>query len=153
MELKIFIDRLKEGSIEKFSHEISPAVLSIEEENLSFPTPIKLQGEAYLAADHLIIKIQIHAKAKIPCSICNEPTEVDINIPNFYHTEPVEDISGSIFDYTEIVREDILLEIPQFCECNGKCPERETVKKYLKNSEKKEKASVSTPMHFPFAEL
>jgi uncharacterized metal-binding protein YceD (DUF177 family) len=101
----------------------------------------------------LILKIKIQTKAMMPCSICNELTEIDIDIPDFYHTEPVQDIPGSVLDYSDIIREDILLEIPQFCECQGKCPERENVKKYFKDSNKQEKVSAVKNVHFPFSEL
>lgn len=154
MELKIFIDRLKDGHIDKFSGELTPDFLQVREKELTFTGPIKLKGEAYLASDHLILRLHIETKLSMPCSICNEPTELKINVPDFYHTELISEIRSSIFDYSEALREDILLQVPQFIECHGgKCPERENIKVYLKKEKVPGSKQAASHVHFPFSDL
>ena len=154
MELKIFIDRLKEGSIEKLEGEVPPNFLELDDRDLQCTSPVKLKGQAYIATDHLLIQLHIETKIFMPCSICNEPTEIKIKIPDFTHVEPLSEIRSSIFDYTELLREDILLSLPQFTEChNGKCPERDLIKNYLKKEKKAEKSSSGEAVHFPFSDI
>lgn len=131
--LKVYVDRLKNGHQEKISEELSSDFLDIQERELSFPHPVKLSGETYLSGDHLIIRLKIEAEAMVPCAICNELSPFPIVLNDFYLTEPVEKIKSHIFDYTQEIREAILLQVPPFAECHaGQCPEREVIKKYLK---------------------
>lgn len=154
MELKIFIDRLKDGHIEKFKLEVPCDFLGIQEDDLSFIAPVTLKGESYLASDHLILKLHIETKISMPCSVCNEPTELPIVIADFTHAEPLENIRSSVFDYTEALREDILLQVPQFTECNrGNCPQRDSIKGFLKAEKAAEAKKSPGPMHFPFSDL
>jgi uncharacterized metal-binding protein YceD (DUF177 family) len=68
----------------------------------------------------------------MPCLICNQDVQVKISIPNLYYTEEVAHIKGSVFDYQEVIREAILLEIPYTVECNnGDCPERAAMAEYF----------------------
>ena len=154
MELKIFVDRLKEGSIEKLEGEVPPDFLEVGDQDLKCTSPVKLKGQAYIATDHLLIQLHIETKISMPCSICNEPTEIKINIPDFTQVEPLSEIPSSVFDYTDLVREDILLSLPQFTECHdGKCPERDLIKNYLKKEEKAKKPASEEAVHFPFSDL
>jgi uncharacterized metal-binding protein YceD (DUF177 family) len=154
MELQLFIDRLKEGQVETFAAELCPQAIGLEDAGISFTGKVGLEGTAYIAVDHLIIKLQAHAIVKVPCSICNEETGIKIQVSNFYHTEPVSAIAGSVFDFTHLLREDILLQVPQFTECHqGKCPERELIKKYIKKESVQPAPESPGPVHFPFSNL
>jgi uncharacterized metal-binding protein YceD (DUF177 family) len=147
----IFADRLKDGHKEKIQESTAPDFLDIHEKELSFPHPVAISGEAYVSDDHLILHLKIKTEAIIPCLVCNEPIEISIVIENFYHAQDLHEIKSGIFDYTEELREAILLQVPAFIECNsGKCPERETMKKYLKS---KPKESSKCETYYPFADL
>jgi uncharacterized metal-binding protein YceD (DUF177 family) len=150
MELTVYTGRMKEGKAETFSGSIQADSLLPKEADLLFPGKLDLSGEAYLAGDHLIIKLEASALAQIPCAICNAPTEVPILLKNFYHAEPLEKLSSGVFDFSELLREDFLLELPQFTECNGTCPERKNMGKYLKVSAT---TASSHDIQFPFADL
>jgi uncharacterized metal-binding protein YceD (DUF177 family) len=154
MELKIFIDRLRDGHIEKFSFKAPSAFLDLNEKDLSCSAPIDIDGEAYIATDHLILKLDLSTTISMPCSICNEPTEIKLHVPDFYHAEPLQEIKGAVFDYTECLREDILIQVPQFTECHGgKCPERENIKNFLKKEIPSANSTPSSHVHFPFSNL
>jgi hypothetical protein len=77
--------------------------------------------------------------------------ECPLLVEDFYHAEPLAEIPSALFDYTELVREAILLQVPAFAECRqGNCPERTVIKKFLTSTE----APPSSPdSHFPFAHL
>lgn len=143
---KIFVDRLKDGKVEKISTQLNPEFLSVNEKDLSFREPIAFSAEAYLAIDHLIFQFSALTQVSLPCAICNEMIPLPLEVKNTYHSFPLAELPTAIFDSTDLVRETILLQIPQFAECkNGKCPERESIKKFLKSS--------PSTAHFPFAEL
>lgn len=131
-ELKIYVDRLKDGHTQKIEEELFSDFLEIAEEELSFPLPVTVKGDAYLAEDHLVLHLKAKTEAKLPCSICNEQFLFPIDI-DFYHTVALDELKNPIFDYSLTLRESILLQVPPFAECNaGQCPERPTVNKYLK---------------------
>jgi uncharacterized metal-binding protein YceD (DUF177 family) len=145
----IYLDQLKEDKKEKVDMTFSSTFLELEEEEIHFPEPLHISGEWYLTSTHLIIHLNIKGVATLPCSICNKPSFYPIELTGFYHAEPLENITSAIFDYKEIIREAILLEMPHFIECeNGHCPERANMEKYLKKEKKK-----TSEETFPFSDL
>lgn len=129
----IYVDRLKNGHIEKIDETFSPELLKVEDSALSFEDSVLVKGEAYNAEDNLILNLNLSTKATMPCKICNELVKVPIELKNVYHTVPLEEIKGAIFSIADLVREDILLETPSFVECGeGQCSHRKEVEKFLK---------------------
>ncbi len=152
--LKIYIDRLREGNSETLNATLPPAILDVQEEELSFPAEVRVSGDVYLADDHLVADLNAQTIDLLPCSICNEPVKILINVRNHYATEPLSDIRSAIYDLTPAVREALLLQVPQFIECNeGNCPERETLKKYLHQATSPKTKSDTEQTHFPFSDL
>ncbi|MCB1084820.1 MAG: hypothetical protein KDK60_01820 [Chlamydiia bacterium] len=142
--LKIYVDRLSDGQTETIDEVLSPDFLDMEERELHFVGKVRLKGKAYLADSHLVIQLRVEAEAIVPCSICNEDVKKTLLIKSFYHTEEVEKIKGHIFDYSRAVREAILLEVPNYVECQGNCPKRKELKQYFQQGEGK---------RLPFADL
>ncbi len=131
---KIYIEQLRDGRTEEINGSHFPDFIDVKDDELKFKNEVKFEGQAYLADDNLIIHLKIEAYATVPCSICNDPVEVKIDIPNFYHMEPIADVKTGMFDFAEVLREAILLEAPHFAEChNGHCPERKKIAKFLKS--------------------
>lgn len=129
---KIYVDQLRHGHTEHLEEEFPSHVMDVEEKELKFFQPIKIEGEAYLAEDELILHLNIETSAQILCSICNEPVEVPISLQGIYHTVPLEECKSGIFLYQDVIREAILVETPRFAECKGSCPKRKEFKKYLR---------------------
>lgn len=149
----IYVDRLRDGPTLKIKENFSPDFLDVHETDLSFSDPVAVSGEAYLAEDHLIIHLKIKTTASIPCTICNNPVKFAISIGDFYHAEPLAEIRSPIFNYKEPLREAILIQVPPFTECHeGKCPERESVNKFLKKDQKPDAPPTMTT-YFPFADI
>lgn len=131
--IKIFVDQLKQGKVEKIDRILNSALLGVNESNLSYGSTLSVAGEAYIAEDELVLHLDISAEAKIPCSICSEPVAVPVRIKGLYHIEPLSHIKHGIFEATEVIRENLLLETPAFVECaGGNCPQRQAMAKYFK---------------------
>lgn len=130
---KIYIEQLREGREEKIHEKLDPGFLDIHEVGLAFDKPVELRGVAYLAEQELILRWDIRTEALIPCSICNELVEVPVYIQNFYYSEPTSKIKSGVYNFKDLLRETILLEVPTFIECRaGNCPKRQEYQKYLK---------------------
>lgn len=143
---KILIDRLKSGQTEKIDWKADPQFLGPDESELKFKNEVRVKGEVYLTDTHLIIHLKAATQALMPCSICNEMIEIDLKADNFYHTEPIEEIKSAIFDYSEALREALLIELPRTVECNGgKCRERDSISPFIKSERDR--------THFPFADM
>lgn len=146
----LFVDRLRGGNTEEIKGDFSPDFLGVHEEDLVFDNKVKVKGEVYLTDDSLVIRVDITTVATMPCAICNKKTAVPIEVRGFYHIVPLSEIKGAVYNMQEALREAILLEIPQFAECEGKCPRREEIAKYMKD------AAADTGMNgdfHPFADL
>ena len=141
--LKIYVDRLSRERTEKIEETLTPDLVDVNEKDLKFQSPVKLKGKAYIAEDHLVIQLDIETEALIPCAICNNGIKKKITVKGFYHTEELEKIRGHVYDYTDPLREAILLEVPSYVECLENCPKRIDLKNYLQKGNDQ----------FPFADL
>lgn len=147
----IHIDCLSGGDVQKIDACLSPDLFEVKEEDLSFPDPVILSGETYLADDELILRFNAKTSARMPCSICNTMIPILLAVNNYYHAVPLDEIKHAVFDLREIVRAALLLEQPLMAECSDKdCPERESIKPYLRKETMKEN---DPPTYFPFADL
>ena len=143
---KILIDSLRGGHTQKLEEGLDPAFLGPEEPELRFTSKVAVRGEAYVTDTHLIIHLKASTRALMPCAVCNQMIEIDLKSDNFYHTVPLEEIPGAVFDYSDALREALLIELPKTVECNGgKCPERESIIPFLRSE-------TQTEM-FPFADM
>lgn len=146
---KIYIDRLKGGAVEKIDARLDPSFLDVNEPELSFSAPVHVKGEVYLTDEHLVIHLQAITVAMRPCAICNKIIQTELSVNNFYHTEEVQEIRSAIFDYSETLREALLVELPLVVECSGgKCPEREALAPYIRAKDR-----VENPTYLPFTDI
>ncbi|MCC6127797.1 MAG: hypothetical protein IT584_01160, partial [Chlamydiae bacterium] len=137
------------GLTEAIDAALDPSFLDVQEAELLFPSPVLLKGEVYLTDEHLIIHLKASTKTVRPCAICNEATTTDLCVSNFYHTEMIQDIPSAVFDFREVLREALLIELPLVVECSsGKCPERKSIAPFMKSKERSENTT-----YFPFTDL
>jgi uncharacterized metal-binding protein YceD (DUF177 family) len=142
----ILIDRLRGGQTQAINESLPPDVLGPNEPELVFAFPVQVKGEAYLTDDHLIIHLAARTKISMPCAICNKMIDQELKVDNFYHTEPLENIRSASFDFSEALREALLIELPRTVECNGgNCPDRDSIKPFLKESREE--------TYHPFADI
>lgn len=149
---KIFVEQLRDGHIEELNETLSPDFLDVHEKELAFPLPIKLKGQAYLAEDNLILKFNVSFDVQLPCVICNQSVICSKSIEGSYHSIPLDEVKTGVYNFRELLREVILLDVPRFAECNeGACPERKEIAKYLKESSSDE--TEEDEGYQPFADL
>lgn len=133
--LKIYVEQLRGGKNWPLHADLAPDFLQIEEEELAFKDPVRIDGEAYLAQDELVVQVSIKTKAEVPCCICNDVFKLEISVPKLIQVEPLEGIKRGYFDISELLREAILLEVPLIAECHeGKCPKRKEIERLLLGS-------------------
>ncbi len=134
MDRVIYVDRLRDGESQEISGQCTAEEIGLGDEELCFAEPIQFQVRAYTADDHLVFHMDLSTIAKLPCKICNEPTDVIIEFENQTHALPLLEIRSRVYDITPLLVENLILEIPQISECKGSCPEREALKSFLANS-------------------
>lgn len=133
--LKIYVDQLRGGKSWPLHRDLSPDFLGVNESELKFVDPIRMDGQAYLAQDDLVVQVSLTTEALVPCRICNRPFKIAISIPKLIHVEPIGSLKRGYFDISEILREAILLEVPYVAECHdGQCPTRTDLKPYLRTA-------------------
>lgn len=134
IKLRIYIDRLKGGATDTIVESLDPKFLDIsEQDEIQFEEAVSISGSAYIVNEFLVISLTVEAHVKIPCSFCNTQFSMPIHITNFLHEEPLENIKQGIFDYGEVLREAILLEIPFYPLCGKtECLNRKEIEKYLR---------------------
>lgn len=151
---RIYVEQLRDGQIEHLNEVFSPEFLDVHETELSFVDPVHVNGEAYLADATLILHLNIETYALMPCRVCNELIKIAIHISGLYLAVPLEEIKGGVFNFCELLRETILVEVPALAECNeGKCPQREVVQKFFKKEGDEEHPSDDDERYHPFADL
>lgn len=150
---KIYVDQLRFGKVAELDEEVPAEFLELAAgDELVCVEPVHIKGEAYIANQELVLHMELETKGKLPCSICNEPVDVEVVNRDFYHVVPQSEIKSSVFDFKELVREALLLEAPHFVECQGgKCPQRKELDKYLKKTSPEKEGSEET--YRPFADL
>ena len=150
-ELKIFIKQLQTDHQEKIDLTVSPDFFELSESELIMEAPVSVKGEIYVTDHHLILHLDAKTRAKMPCAICNNLTDLSLEA-KIYESLPLSEIEDSLFDYSSFVKEELLLQIPLFAECESNCPERSNLKAFLKKEEPK-KSAPHENTHFPFSDL
>lgn len=130
--LRIYVDRLKDGHKLKISEQIGPSLIGVCEGDLTFKDSLALEGEVYLVENELVLHLDVSTRCFLPCSVCNEAVMREIKIVGAYQPIEIAEIKGAIFDMSDLIREMVLLEVPGFVECQGACPKRKEVEKFLK---------------------
>lgn len=131
--MAIYPDRLQGGASQSLDGEYDPSLLGVEVEGVVFDSPLKLQGKAYLAGDHLVLHYDLAIEFKMPCSVCNREVVKTLVLQGLYSTFELKDIPHRVWDFAPTVRESILLELPARVECEGSCPHRQEMQAFLKH--------------------
>lgn len=149
-ELKVFIQDLEGGNVTSVDATVPGASLEVLESELSFPIPVRVYGQVYLAKEQVVACLSASTSVELPCRICNEGTRVSLHLDKSYHTWPVSHFVNGRVDCLAVAREGLLLLVPQFAECHeGKCPAREALQSYVRS----ESPSGETEGYTPFAGL
>ena len=138
-QFTIYLDRLQGDREELLEDEVDCDFLDIQEKELWFREKVRFSVQATLMEELLVLKVDAQANASIPCAICNREVRVKLIVRQNYFDVPLAEIKARVFNFKELLREAILLEVPLTVECGqGNCPERKTITRYLRGSEKSE---------------
>jgi uncharacterized protein len=132
------------GSPKAFEIEIRPEDIDLDLESVKLLGPVRVTGEAIQESDRTDIKGSIEYDAEIDCTRCLTPVgnaasfdfEVTFVTPENFGTSAdrevetadldIDVLAGGRIDLKEVVREQILLNLPEqiFCkeDCKGICP-------------------------------
>lgn len=135
---RINVLQLKEGKTKAISEECTPEELGLNESETLFKRPVSIEGEGYLADGELVLHLRLKALACLPCSVCNELTDVRIDVDNVYICTPLDEIKGGVFDMRGPICDELMLALPQFTECGGRCPLRGEMQGYMKKADEEE---------------
>lgn len=138
-ELPVFIDRLRDGRMEKIKEELDPKRLDIIDEDIDCKGPVKVAADCYLAEDFLIISMHIEAELTLHCRVCNEPFTCPIVLEKIDQEIPLDEIDDAVFELLDVVREVLLVEVPYYPQCGGDhCKNRSQVEKYFVQEHKRD---------------
>lgn len=152
-QFSIYVEQLRDGRVRKIDEILDPVFLDIHEAELSCKASVHVVGEAYLADGDLILHLQsVKTTVMMPCSICNNFIAVPVEISNIYHTELLSSIRTGIYSFKEMLREELLLEVPQFAECGDACPMRKELASYLQSA-RSDADKQGIESYKPFADL
>jgi uncharacterized protein len=141
--MRIELDKLEQtGST--FAHRYEPEEIVLDEEHARLTRPPEVSGRVSRSGNEVRLRGKINASAEVDCDRCLKTvsvpveTEFDVKyVPNEDYTPSEaaelqeEDLSVSFFDgktidVDELVREQVLLNMPSraLCgdECKGLCP-------------------------------
>ncbi|MGI8918478.1 MAG: YceD family protein [Pyrinomonadaceae bacterium] len=129
----------------KFAHNYRPGELDLNEERVTLMAPPRVTGRVQQSDSKVTVKGEAAAELQLECDRCLKPLsvpvfssfEVGYVTPDTYQADSAaelldEDLSLSVFngevlDIDELVREQLLLELPAqiLCqqECKGLCQE------------------------------
>lgn len=134
-ELELYIDRLRSSEYKDFSLEAGPHIMESSDNEASFEKDLLISGAATLANDHLVLNISIETEVINYCKICNDPISHPLLIEEKHMAFSLKKMKSGVFSLKDTIRELVFLNLPRFSECEGKCPERTVIDKYLNNSD------------------
>jgi uncharacterized metal-binding protein YceD (DUF177 family) len=134
--IKIFIDRLKVEGDFKEKGTLNPSILELDPKD-AVASDISFDLTAYLVEEQLIITFSASCNISMPCKICNEFSDEKISITKSTQDIELSDVKKGVYDASNLIRENILLQIPPFHECNGNCKERSNLTNYFKKQDSK----------------
>ena len=133
-----------EGSSMKFDFAVSPADIDVEEGNVRLIGDLNASGEVVKHSAQIDVVGSIKGDAEIDCTRCLKPVEhkleIDFSVsfvtPEHFAADrerevvasdlDIDVLAGEGMDLKEVVREQILLNLPEqlFCkpDCKGLCP-------------------------------
>ena len=148
--LKIYVDRLRNKEKEILQEKISPTFLDINEKEIEFKNAITIKGKTSICEKNLLLEIDVTTTVHLPCIVCNKQVEIPV-LCHICNLLPLDEIDV-IYDYSDLLRLEILLQIPSFVECNdGNCSERKQLEKYLTKNKKDMKEKIDN--NYPFKKL
>jgi uncharacterized protein len=102
------------------SGEVAFAALDLEADAVfSFPQPLHFELNLAPVQDGVLVRGRLQGRVARLCDRCLEPGEVRLEVPDVCHH--LEEVTGTVINLTDLLREDILLAFPQSWLCAADC--------------------------------
>ena len=136
MKRRINLNEVTQREPIKVDTEIQPAILELPEEEVVSSTPFKLHIEVYRKPVGYDVYGKIEGEVELVCGRCNKKFKEKIKKNFYYQLMPASEISGGeikaadldikfsdndVLDLAEVVKEQILLNLPVKPLCNELC--------------------------------
>ncbi|MDD8042376.1 MAG: DUF177 domain-containing protein [Verrucomicrobiota bacterium] len=94
-------------------------VLNLREEFLRLDHPLRYRLDAESITGGILVRGALATTVTAACDRCLQTFEFEVEVEDFVYLH--EDLSVSSFDLTPLMREDILLLLPQRAVCSSAC--------------------------------
>ena len=133
-----------EGASRRFDFDLSPETLDLDDSDLKLKSQLHAAGEIEKTSAEVIVRGSITGEGEVECSRCLQPVQQKVKIdfqanfvtPEHFSLDKENEVSvsdldtdvleGDRIEIKDIVREQILLNVPEqvFCnpDCKGLCP-------------------------------
>ena len=124
-----------------FQETLDPSFLDLTGDNEIAPcSNVFVSGQVDLADGWVILQSKIETSLLVSCATCAETFPMSIQIQSWKHQVNERENRNGWIDVTQMLRDEILLEVPLFIVCGGSaCTNRESIGQYLVTREKEEK--------------
>ncbi len=120
--MRIYLDQISEEGL-ALEGEESAEVLAIADEQTIFERPLRYALFASIVSGSLLVRGRLWTEVTMDCSRCLTKFAQPLAVDEFLFEEKLGE--RQLFDLTETLREDILLQLPQraLCvpDCKGLC--------------------------------
>lgn len=132
--LPIYLERLAHEHVEKISEALPPELFQLSEsDELQAHDTVAVTAEAYVSDGFLIITYSVSTAFTTRCGFCNESFSLPVQLSHCTVEIPLDEIKHGYFDFSELLRQELLLQVPYYPLCGGEqCNNRAEVEKYLK---------------------
>ncbi len=109
----IELPKIAEGG-STYDGELPSAIMDLDADKFVQPSgPVAYVLTAEIVSDQLIVTGQVETTLKLLCSVCADFFSTTIRVSSFLRAYPLE-AGQEVVDLTEDIREDILLEVPNY---------------------------------------
>jgi uncharacterized metal-binding protein YceD (DUF177 family) len=136
--LRVRIDGSHSDCEVEFEERLPPKFLDLPHgDELSLVSDILVSGKAYRASEWIMIQANVTVSMHLPCSVCNEMCAFSVELMPWKRSVPASSVKDGMIDVSELLREDILLEVPFFVRCHGDtCRNADEFRKYYVSEDK-----------------
>lgn len=132
--LRVRIDSSRSDSEVVFTERLSRDFFDLaSDDELSPQSDILVFGKAYCASEWIMVQALVTTLVCLPCSICDERCLLPIQLKQWEQSIPISSVKNGVIDLSESLREDLLLEVPNFIQCGGDtCKHADELRSYFR---------------------
>ena len=128
-----------EGSLKRFEIEVASDAVELDEDHAKLMAPVRFAGEVHRSGNEVDVQGRIQTQLEIECLRCLEPVQTPLNLDfkaRFLSAKDFEKagghevigddldadlLEGDSIDLTNVIREQLLLNLPETLLCRPDC--------------------------------